>query len=107
MTREQEFEYDYENSPDHWITKAGVVIAIRDMTDSHLVNTIKFLLRAGEATRQSIIDNPPCLHGEMAQYAADAEWAAAMDGDAYDYAHWKIEPLMEELYRRELDLDGD
>lgn len=55
-----------------WITKSGKKIRIKDMTTSHLYNTVKLLERKAKQYQQ---DLPyPCFQGEMAQIYADNEW---------------------------------
>jgi len=44
-----------------WTTKDGRKIPIREMTDSHLENTIRFLRRAFEAYRDDVAMNPPAF----------------------------------------------
>lgn len=58
-----------------WTTKEGKRIPISKMSDSHLLNTIKFLERKSDAF--DII--PPMFQGEMAQYYADQEYDDAME----------------------------
>lgn len=54
-----------------WRTKDGRVILIREMDDSHLLNTIRFLRR--NVTRYQLETLEPMFH-----YAADAPDGAAM-----------------------------
>jgi hypothetical protein len=63
-----------------WVTAAGEKTKIRDMTDSHLLNTIRFVIRRAHAENQAIIDaGPPCFGGEMAEYYADLDYATALE----------------------------
>jgi hypothetical protein len=54
----------------YWTTRAGVVINVDDMTDQHVRNAFKMLLR----NRVSSIKKPQPfeLHGDMAQYFNDS-----------------------------------
>ena len=79
---------------------------IKDMSDSHLINTIKFLERYAEQIALTTL--PPLFNGEMAQFYADQEWDNLQDdpvgvvlgGSIYD-------DLYREYIRRKLtDLDS-
>lgn len=60
-----------------WKTKSGQVLKIKDMTDSHLLNTIRFLERAGEKQmQQEIAAAWSCLsslQGEMATFYCEQD----------------------------------
>lgn len=63
-----------------WKTKDGRIIDIKDMTDSHLKNTISMLRRNGFITNNDFLDMLGfafSLNGEMAQDAAESEIANA------------------------------
>ena len=65
-----------------WLCKDGRKVRIKDMTDTHLANTIKFL----EKAHLAILDTPPPdFQGEMAQMYADQEYNALMDSTVEDY----------------------
>jgi hypothetical protein len=84
-----------------WKTKDGRTIAIRDMDDGHLTNTIRFLERAHTARVRQVILNPPAFQGEMAQLCADAEYNALLEsepGDVFPVYH----DLVQEQQRRKL-----
>ena len=92
-----------------WKTKDGRKIRICDMSDSHLINTIKFLNRAAENVRNEEINAAESmsfsLQGEMALDAIDAEirWLYDSRPDAANY--WRIyKNLMDDVYRRNLKL---
>jgi len=55
-----------------WTTKAGEKVRVCDMTDSHLVNTIRWLQRA-EFANGFALASLPGPNGEHAQDAHD-EW---------------------------------
>ena len=66
-----------------WTTQTGETLDIKDMTDSHLLNTIQFLKRR--------IDDfwsvgYPCFQGELAQECAEKEYEQAEElmGEMYD-----------------------
>lgn len=64
-----------------WTTKDGQRIRIKDMEDSHLLNTIRFLERTWEKRKASMLSDFPCFNGEMAQYYAEQEWDRLADTD--------------------------
>jgi hypothetical protein len=51
-----------------WTTKAGEMVRVCDMADSHLLNTIRFLERAELADGLALA----CLPGPTADHAQDA-----------------------------------
>jgi hypothetical protein len=54
----------------YWTTRAGVVINVDDMTDQHVRNAFKMLLRNRFASIKK--PQPFELHGDMAQYFNDS-----------------------------------
>lgn len=62
-----------------WKTREGKLISISDMSDSHLVNAINFVLRNEEKIRLNLAIHRSrgmvLIHGEMAQLAAEDEIA--------------------------------
>jgi hypothetical protein len=54
----------------YWTTRAGVVINVDDMTDQHVRNAFKMLLRNRVASIKK--PQPFELHGDMAQYFNDS-----------------------------------
>lgn len=57
-----------------WTMRDGGKIKIKDMEDSHILNTIKMLLRIAGKYQSDNLAYFPCLQGEMAQEHAEREW---------------------------------
>lgn len=72
-----------------WVTKDGKRVKVRDMTDSHLVNTIRYLRRTTSEWKQeyelALYGGLAMLSGEMATYCAtqSIEQFEAMSVDEY------------------------
>jgi hypothetical protein len=66
-----------------WRCRDGRKIRIKDMTDSHLRNTVNMLNLA----HRNLVDNTsyPCFQGEMAQMYAESEWDVLQESDPFDY----------------------
>lgn len=83
-----------------WTTKDGTKIRIKDMSDRHLINTIKFLDRQFEQLKMNI--PVPTFNGEIAQYMADLDYDYFMN----NATPAKVYPIYDDLYaeaiRREL-----
>jgi hypothetical protein len=65
---------------DVWITKDGRRIPVKEMSDEHIVNTIRMLRRKGGVTVDEFLGMcvaVASVNGEMAQYAAEGEIADA------------------------------
>lgn len=54
-----------------WKTKDGKKIRIKDMSDSHLLNTIKYL---DKAYLNYLWNTMPDLQGDMAQFCAEQDF---------------------------------
>ena len=68
-----------------WTTKDGAKIAIREMTDRHLINAMRMLERAAEA---QLLDMPyPTFQGDMAQYQAESDFDSLMCASSADLAY--------------------
>ena len=66
-----------------WTTKEGIEIDIKDMTNSHLANTIKYLKKKMD----EFDDLPyPCFQGELAQESAEIE---------YDRTNYKVTEMID------------
>jgi hypothetical protein len=79
-----------------WKTKDGQKIALGDMTDSHLENTIAMLERRKQAYGDGT-DFPcyPNFNGEMAQFFAEKDYDRALED-------WGLERLANEQWLRDM-----
>jgi hypothetical protein len=83
-----------------WVTKSGAMIRLGDMTDVHLMNTHKMLLRQAKAHDSEAVaamsygGNPD----SMGSYYADQAMNESLDR-SIEYTH-KAEPFWDELKRR-------
>ena len=74
-----------------WTTKDGTKIRIKDMSDQHIVNTLRLIERMH---KNAIEECPfPCFGGEMAQYYAEQEFDSFLSSDIED-----IFPIYGDLY---------
>lgn len=94
-----------------WVMKDGNKIRIRDMTDNHLVNTIKFLLRRTSAL---ILRNQRAFlgggypQGEAAQDAYDREeryWNEITSHELLVESCVPFPFMLKEAERRGLDME--
>jgi hypothetical protein len=69
-----------------WKMRDGKTIKICEMTDSHLANTIAFILRVARKARADLESCPPMFQGEMAQMHADQEYDNLLSMDDDDFA---------------------
>ena len=109
MTKEEMDETMREPTEDTWITKEGEAILVKDMTDSHLVNTVKMLLKQAPGLRAQFIDQAEItlshMQGEMSQLSIeqDINYLNRMDDEEFlEYYHPTGEALMQEVYKRGL-----
>lgn len=69
-----------------WMTREGREMYIKDMTNRHLINSIKMLERNEERARQkTILDGYvmlSMLNGEMAQYSVEQELSWLESGES-------------------------
>lgn len=89
-----------------WITKSGSKIKIGDMTDQHIINTIRMLHRAAEVYKNTIPF--PMFNGEMAQMYAEQEYDKLMDTSVEEIADSQCRQykhLIKELERRKLSYE--
>ena len=96
----------------YWTTKSGDKIRICDMTDSHLLNTIKLLLRiAGKNLREETSAGwgvLASLQGEMAQMFCEQNIDRIEETTAYEFCsdnHIIFDLLITDAERRKLDLE--
>lgn len=88
-----------------WKTRDGTKIRIMDMTDSHLLNAYRTLIRFGIAKKDAeelahLSGGQPS--GEMAQDAFDAGFDELLKSDWTDHAPDIWEDLQAEIFHREL-----
>lgn len=62
-----------------WTTKDGRTIAVKDMSDSHLLNTMKMLERNHSISVIEASRSFPTFQGDMAQYYAEQSWFAIQE----------------------------
>lgn len=90
-----------------WVTREGRVIRIKHMTDSHLINTLRFLERKAErirlATVMGLCHAEMMVQGEMAGYCIDAEIRAAEDAGPEEFLPKVYQHLVREAEKRKLD----
>lgn len=92
-----------------WTTKDGRKVKVRDMTDSHLTNTLRFLARKAQlqASKDTVfLLNTPPPQGEYAQMAFDEECDARLDITFEDYVPDIYWDMHDEYARRGLDLEA-
>ncbi len=83
-----------------WTTRTGEKIRIRDMEDTHLRNTIVYLLRRADGQFNEIVSNPPTTQSEMTQYYADQQYDHLMASGAEALLPPVYPLLVEELELR-------
>lgn len=89
-----------------WTMKDGTKIRIKDMGNSHLLNTLKMLKRAGKARLNRDLHwfwSVPEPSGEMAQLDFENGEQRLLDREWDDYMPDIFSDLVEEADRRGLD----
>ena len=90
-----------------WTMKTGEKIRIKDMTDSHLLNTLKMLKKNGQAKLKYMIDavsSFPGFNGEQAQIAFEQMEDTLFESEWDDYVPEIFSDLVEEAGKRNLDV---
>lgn len=89
-----------------WRMRDGTTIAIKDMTDSHLMNTIRMLWRAWDASVLECGAAISMLQGEMATFYAEREFDQMLEETPAD--KWPIyDDLYDEALARGLMVEGE
>lgn len=91
-----------------WTCKNGSKVRICDMSNSHLLNTIKLLYKTAAKNRNYALCYVPDFQGEMAQYYAEQEWDSLNEMSDLDFAFNNypiLENLIEDAERRKLDIN--
>ena len=65
-----------------WQTQSGKVLKVKEMTDSHLLNTQRFMQRkVVSISRETAACASICFQGEMAQYYQDQDLKRLTDDE--------------------------
>lgn len=91
-----------------WTTKEGATLQITEMSDSHLINTIKFLIRgscAAMAKAKCFALTCPMPMGEQACWDVEHGTDQTLDSDIQDYFPKILEHMIKEGQKRKLSLD--
>lgn len=91
------------NLPAVWTTKEGQVIPIREMSTSHLVNTISYLRRHYAIPRERLAWHAV---GMATAYASEAPDGAALAVES-DMDWWMTEEGMDYLWEKENPTFGE
>jgi len=84
-----------------WTTKKGEKVRIKDMTDSHLLNTIKLIERNHRDELNAAYSVASILTGEMATFCAERD-IDCMEDEGPSYTHPLYSDLVDEAERRKL-----
>lgn len=94
-----------------WRTCDGREVAIREMSDSHLRNTARLLLRSAwrlhldRAMALAALSN--FCNGEMAQIAIDEDVEAHQEIPPEDFIRRRYTPIFRECARRKLNIEEE
>jgi len=92
-----------------WTMRDGTRIRVRDMADSHLLNTIRFVERAADRKRAELVADGyaamASLNGEMAQYICEGE-IHAVEASAPGEFFPIYDDMVDEAVSRGLSLDN-
>lgn len=92
-----------------WTTKDGQKVKVRDMTDSHLTNTLKFLARRAQCRcSKHVTDlvNCPPPQGEYAQVAYESELDDIFSATFDDFVPDIYWAMVDEYANRGLDMEA-
>ena len=84
-----------------WTMKSGEKIRIKDMSDSHLINTIRILKRVHADDTANLFAFASTLSGDMATYYADQDCDRMIEMDS---THPLYDELTDEADRRNLKI---
>lgn len=91
-----------------WKQRNGKKIRIKDMTNSHLMNTIRMLLRSATIEKGNSLMCFPSFDGDtMASYYAEQEWDTLDEMDDWEFAEMEypiFKDLTDEALRRKLNI---
>lgn len=93
-----------------WKKKDDDLVPVRNMSDGHLVNTLRLLKRAAQSRHeylQKLYLNAPPLLGEMAQDAFDREFDDLLEKDWKEfYDEDALDVLLSEAHKRGLQWES-
>ena len=95
---------------DVWKTQDGRLIAVKDMTDSHLLNTISFLQRNAECRRaNNSIFYTTCVppNGDMAQMCFEHEFDFAITATWEDFVPGIYFVMVDDATKRGLQIKDE
>lgn len=85
-----------------WTTKSGEKIRVKDMTDSHLVNTIHFIERYKGKVEMSMMRFADSMVADMASFISEQNYEAFAEQDTGE-AFPIYQDMIEEAYKRGLE----
>lgn len=83
---------DINNGPGYWTTKDGVILKIKNMETTHLINTVALIWRVTAKSRRALRDNPPSHIKNVDPIQLQVD-----DPEA------KIDEMLEELEKRDIN----
>jgi hypothetical protein len=91
-----------------WKTKSGEMVEIKKMTDVHLHNSIKFLIRFAESERIRTINFYcfcPVPEGDIAEFIFDGHVDNVFESPLDDYLPLSFYNLVNEYRKRKLPME--